>query len=305
MKFGVSLIMRGKQASPGAFVALAQQAESLGYDAVWASDHIFFPKLTQDYPNTPHGGLPPAWAEAYWESLSVLQHVAAHTKRITVGTSVLILPMHHPIQVAKRVAMLDQFSGGRFIFGVGVGWLKDEIEALGYPFKQRGARTDEGLEICRKLWTEPKATHRGRFYTFEEALFDPKPMQKPHPPIWVGGHSPEALRRVARFGTCWHPFRATDTVLVETLPKLKRALEAEGRSMDGIGIAPKLAVTFQDGPAAKGQDATEGRPQDILDTVRRLRDAGATELVMDLKPETPEQGRVVLDRFANEVRAKL
>ncbi len=305
MKFGVSLIVRGKHASPAAFVAQAQQAEALGYDAVWASDHIFFPKLKQSYPNTPHGGLPPAWEEGYWESLSVLQHVAAHTRRVTVGTSVLILPMHHPIEAAKRVAALDQFSGGRFIFGVGVGWLKDEFDALGWPFKQRGARTDEGLEICRKLWTEHRPTHQGRFHSFEEAIFDPKPLQKPHPPIWIGGHSPEALRRVARFGNCWHPFRVSHAQLVETLPKLKRALAEQGRRLEEIGIAPKQAVTFQDQPAAQGQDSTEGRPQDILDAVRRLRDAGATELVMDLKPETPEQARVTLERFANEVRPKL
>lgn len=305
MKFGVSLIVRGRHATPEVFVDMARQAEALGYDAVWSSDHIFFPKLTQAYPNTPHGGLPPHWAEGYWESLSVLQHVAAHTRRIAVGTSVLILPMHHPIQAAKRVAVLDRLSGGRFIFGVGVGWLKDEFDALGWPFKERGARTDEGLEICRKLWTEERPTHRGRFYTFEEAMFDPKPLQKPHPPIWIAGHSPAALRRVARFGDCWHPFRITHAQLVETLPKLKRALEEQGRRLEDVRIAPKLAVTFQDHPAAQGQDATEGRPQEILDAIRRLRDAGATDLVMDIKPETPEQARVTLDRFANEVRAKV
>jgi len=305
MRFGVSLIVRGKHASPDVMVAQAQQAEALGYEAVWASDHIFFPKLTQSYPNTPHGGLPPAWVEGYWESLTLLQHVAAHTKKVTIGTSVLILPMHHPIQVAKRVAAIDQFTGGRFILGVGVGWLADEFEALNWPFKQRGARTDEGLEICRKLWTEPKATHKGRFYAFEEALFDPKPVQKPHPPIWVGGHSEAALKRVAKFGACWHPFKATPAMITETLPKLRRALEAEGRKLSDIGIAPKVPITFQDDLAGQSQDPTEGRPQDILEAVKRLQDTGATDLVIDLKPETPEQSRVVLDRFANEVRAKL
>jgi probable F420-dependent oxidoreductase len=306
MKFGISLIMRGKHATADAFVTLAQRVEALGYDAVWVSDHIFFPKLQEAaHPDTPHGGLPPAWTEGYWESLSVLGHVAAHTQRITVGTSVLILPMHHPIQVAKRIAMLDHFSKGRFVFGVGVGWLREEFEALNWPFRERGARTDEGLEICKKLWTEHKPSHAGRFYRFEEAWFDPKPLQKPHPPIWVAGHTPAALKRTARFGDCWHPFRPTHALLDEKLPELKRLLEERGRKLSDVRIAPKMTVTFQDTPPQQGQDPTEGRAQDILDTVRRFRDQGATDFVIDIKPETLPHALEVLERFATEVRAKL
>ena len=305
MKFGVSLIMRGKDSTPEAFFALAQQAERLNYDSLWCSDHIFFPKLRQSYPNTPHGGLPPAWRERYWDCFTVMNQVAARTQRIAIGSSVLILPMHHPIETAKQAATLDHFSKGRFIFGVGVGWLKEEFDALNWPFNQRGARTDEGLEICRKLWTEESASHQGRFYTFEEASCFPKPMQKPYPPIWVGGHSASALKRVARFGDVWHPFRATPVLLTEKLPELKRALAEAGRKPESVGLAPKLTVGFQDSAPQKGQDLTEGRPQDILDAVRRYRDLGCTDLVMDYKPETPETARVMLDRFANEVRAKL
>ena len=306
MKFGISLIMRGTHATADAFVKLAQRAEALAYDAVWASDHIFFPKLKDAaHPDTPHGGLPPAWTEGYWESLSVLGHVAAHTKRIAVGTSVLILPMHHPIQAAKRMAVLDQLSGGRFIFGVGVGWLKEEFEALNWPFKERGARTDEGLEICKKLWTEHKPSHNGRFYQFEEAWFDPKPMQKPHPPIWVAGHTPAALKRVARFGDCWHPFRSSHALMEEKLPELRRYLEDRDRKLSDIRIAPKMTVTFQDTPPQKGQDLTEGRTQDIVDALRRFQDLGATDFVIDIKPETMEHALSTLEQFAQEVRSKL
>jgi probable F420-dependent oxidoreductase len=306
VKFGVSLIMRGKHASPAAFVKLAQHAEALGYDAVWCSDHLFFPRLEDAaHPDTPHGGLPPEWTEGYWECLAVLGHVAAHTQRIRIGTSVLILPMHHPIETAKRISVLDQLSGGRFVFGVGVGWLREEFEALKWPFRERGARTDEGLEICKKLWTERLPSHAGRFYQFEQAWFDPKPAQKPHPPIWVAGHSPAALRRVARFGDCWHPFRCSHALVADKLPELQRLLEERGRSLKDIRIAPKMTVTFQDTPPQKGQDLTEGRPQDMLDALRRFRDQGATDFVIDVNPQVLDHATATLDRFASEVRAKL
>ncbi len=306
MKFGVSLIMRGKDATPEAFFALAQQAEQLGYDSLWCSDHIFFPKLTETkHPHSADGQLPVAWRERYWECFTVMNQVAARTQRIKIGSSVLILPMHHPVETAKQIASLDHFSKGRFIFGVGVGWLKEEFEALNWPFAERGARTDEGLEICRKLWTEERADHKGRFYTFDQALCFPKPLQKPYPPIWIGGHSPSALKRVARFGNTWHPFKASHASIAEKLPELKRYLAEAGRKPESVGLAPKMTITFQDRPPQTGQDPTEGRPQDILDAVRRYRDLGATDLVMDYKPETPETARVMLDRFATEVRAKL
>jgi probable F420-dependent oxidoreductase len=304
MRFGFSLIMRGKTATPEAFFALAQQAETLGYDSLWCSDHIFFPTLKETkHPHSADGQLPQAWRERYWECFTVLNQVAARTQRISLGTSVLILPMHHPIEVAKQVASLDQFCGGRFVFGVGVGWLKEEFDALGWPFHERGARTDEGLELCLKLWSEERPSHQGRFYAFDEALFFPKPLRKP--PIWIGGHSPAALKRIARFGDVWHPFRPSYDLLTETLPRLRRLLEAGGRRPDSVGVAPKLTVTFQDVPPQPGQDPTQGRPQDILEAVKRYRDLGATELVLDYKPETPEQARVTVDRFAQEVRAKL
>jgi len=306
MKFGVSLIMRGKHASPEAFVKLAQHAEALGYDAVWATDHLFFPKVPEGaHREGPHAGLPAAWEEGYWECLAVLGHVAAHTQRIALGTSVLILPMHNPIETAKRVSVLDRLSGGRFIFGVGVGWLKEEFEGLRWPFAERGARTDEGLEICRKLWTEDKPSHAGRFYNFESAWFDPKPLQKPHPPIWVGGHSAPALKRVARFGDGWHCFRPTHALMAEKVPELKRYLEERGRKLEDIRIAPKMTVTFQDGPPRKDQAPTEGRPKDIRDALRRFQDQGATDFVIDVRPETFDHAIATLDRFAEEVREKL
>jgi probable F420-dependent oxidoreductase len=305
MKFGVSLIMRGTGASPEAFFALASHAEALGYDSLWCSDHIFFPKIKLKYPNTPHGGIPPEWHDGYWHCFTVMNQVLARTKRVTVGASVLILPMHHPIEVAKEIATLDQFSNGRVIFGVGVGWLKEEFDALSWPFEERGARTDEGLEICRKLWTEARATHTGRFYQFEEANCTPKPAQKPHPPIWVGGHSKSALKRVAKYGDVWHPFKATPAMLKETMPDLRRVVEEHGRKPESIGVAPKVMVGFQDTPPQAGQDLTEGRPQDILDAVRRYQDAGTTHLVMDFKPQTLDTGRAMLDRFASEVRSKV
>ena len=219
--------------------------------------------------------------------------------------SVLILPMRNPIEVAAQVAELDQLSGGRVNFGVGVGWFREEFEALGYPFEERGARTNEGLAVMKTLWSEGEATFEGDFYRFAEAILEPKPEQRPHPPIYIGGNSPAALRRVARFGDVWHPLKLTPEALAEFLPAVEAALAAEGRSVDGFQIAPKVALTFQDGPPAAGQEPTEGRPQDIVEALRRYREAGATELCFDIKTDSFADAMDSLDRFANEVRPKV
>lgn len=306
MKFGFSLIMRGADATPEAFVTLAERAEALAIDSLWCSDHIIVPDRTgQSYVGRADGALPGHWKEAYWEPFTVLAYLAARTKRITLGTSVCILPMRNPIEVAGYVAHLDQLSGGRIVFGVGAGWFKEEFDALRWPFAERGARCDEGLAICRVLWTQARPSFQGRFYEFADVHFNPKPVQKPHPPVWIAGHSTAALRRVARYATGWHPFKPSFDALEAGKAELKALLEAEGRGLSEITIAPKGALQFQPGDPGEGQWPLEGRPADIAAGIRRYGELGVEHFVLDYRPETLKQGLDAMERFAQDVRPKI
>ena len=306
MKYGFSIIVRGDDATPSTFAAMAERAETLAIDTLWASDHLVMPALTVSrYPGRADGQLPNEWKRTYYQPFSVLNFLAGLTTRVGLGTSVLILAMRNPLEVAAQVAELDQLSEGRAKFGVGVGWYAEEFDALGYPFKERGRRVDDGLAIVRKLWSEEKATHHGPYYQFDDTEMGPKPAQKPHPPIYIGGNSPAAIRRVARYGDVWHPFKITPDGLAESRDILKAALRDQGRQVEAFPIAPKIALTFQDGPPSEGQAATEGRPQDILDGLRRFQDEGASEFCFDINTETLPAALDTMERFAQELRDKV
>ena len=306
MKYGFSLITRGAAATREAFEQMAVKAEEWGLDSLWASDHIVIPERTiSKYPGRASGEFPPNWLEAYWEPFTALSYVAALTKKITLGTSVLILPMRNPIEIARMVADVDQLASGRFVFGVGVGWFQEEFDVLDWPFRQRGARTNEGLAICKALWTQERPSFAGKFYNFDKVYFGPKPAAKPHPPIWIGGRSPAAFKRVAKFADAWHPNRPTFESLEQDLGELSGHLEAAGRKLSDIGIGVKTMLTFQDGPPGEGQMPTEGRPEDIVAAIKRYEELGATHFTFDYNPETLDNGLYTMERFVNEVRPKL
>ena len=192
----------GFPATTEAIVQAALKAEELGFDALFVNDHV----IVDDSPRSE------PWRNVY-DPLMVLSYVAARTSRVMLGTSVLIMPYRNPIVTAKMFATLDQMSGGRAIAGVGSGWNEAEYKALGAPFRQRGARTDEYLRIWQACWEPGPVTFEGRFFSFENMHVEPKPLQQPHPPVWIGGSSEASLRRAARFGAVWQP---TPTAL-ETL----------------------------------------------------------------------------------------
>ena len=195
MRIGFSLLNNWGIEDVQALVGLASRADELGFDSVWVHDHVF---------NVGHvfdriGGKP------YYEPLTLLSFVAARTKRVRLGTSVLVLPYHNPIRLAKTAATLDVLSGGRLILGVGVGAIEKEIEALGSPFKERGAVTDEAIAVMRTLWTEEDPSFNGKYSRFAGMKFSPKPLQKPSIPVVIGGVSRAAIRRAARTGDGWQP----------------------------------------------------------------------------------------------------
>jgi probable F420-dependent oxidoreductase len=211
MRLGVHLPQIGRKAGPEAIRRAAIQAEMLGFADVWVSEHVILPKAAP-YPPSP----------AFLEPILTLTWAAAVTTRVGLGTSVIVLPMHHPVPLAKQIASLQYLSGGRAIFGIGVGWLEAEFAALGAPFRQRGRRMDESIALMRALWSEDPVSFEARYVTAEikEMRMQPQP---PRPiPIWVGGSSEPALARAVRLCDGWHGSRLTPETAAPIVQRLRR-----------------------------------------------------------------------------------
>ena len=240
MQFGVALPQFGPRARDPAvrerIREVAVAAERLGYDIVWTAEHLILPYTV--HTPYPYGDrLPFDVADPILDVASTLAYVAALTSRVRLGTSVVVLPYHHPIALAKALTSVDLLSGGRLLLGVAGGWLREEFDLLGVPFRERGARTDESLALIKRLWTEDRVSFRGRFFSVDDAAFFPKPLQRPHPPIWVGGDSAAALRRVARFGDGWLAAPRDLDHLDAGIDTIRRAAETAGRDPAAIGVA--------------------------------------------------------------------
>jgi probable F420-dependent oxidoreductase len=241
LRFGVPLPQFGPLAAgpevAARIAAVATAADRLGYDILWTAEHLIFPhEIRTPYP---YGGrFPFPVTDPMLEVISTLSWVAALTRRIRLSCSVMILPYRHPVVLAKELATLDVLSGGRVTVGVASGWLAEEFAMLGVPFRERGARMDEYLDVLRVLWTEERVTFRGRFVRIEDAAFFPKPVQKPHPPIWIGGASERAFDRIARVGAGWIAAPRPDVeTLARDTARLRRLVEARGRDPSAIGVA--------------------------------------------------------------------
>ena len=261
----------GFPATTQAIVETAQKAEDLGFDALFVNDHV----IVDDSPRSE------PWRNVY-DPMMVLSYVAAHTSKIMLGTSVLIMPYRNPIVTAKMLATLDQMSGGRAIAGVGSGWNQEEFDALGEPYRQRGSRTNEYLRIWKACWAPGPTTFDGRYYSFTDMHVSPKPLQEPHPPIWIGGSGTGSLRRAARFADVWQP---TPTAL-EDLKSNQKYL-ADMSSQMGKS-PPRTRMSFRvnfsnitgssDGSSNGGDRPTgQGTPGQVLSDMRRYRQEAGLE----------------------------
>ena len=222
MRFGVHLVAAGKMIEGEKIARVARRAEELGYDSLWVSDHIVFPtQLRSPYPYSPDGKLPLDPANPLLEPFTVLSYAAAVTKTIKLGTSVVIIPYRDPLVTAKIVSSLDVLSGGRFIFGVGVGWLDEEFRVLRQNLRDRAAQTREALLAMQACWTQDDPEFHGKFFDFSGIKFAPKPRQKPHPPIWFGGNSMPALKRAVELGNGWHAVWQTPEEVAEKAATLR------------------------------------------------------------------------------------
>jgi probable F420-dependent oxidoreductase len=238
MKFGLWFCNTGRYVDPKEAIALAQAAEAAGFESLWTVEHTVVPAgYASAYPYHPSGKMPGGRDDfPLPDPLIWMTFVAAATKRINLATGILILPQHNPVLAAKQIATLDHLSRGRVLLGIGVGWLREEFAALGVPFQERGARTDEYIVAMRELWSNDKPTFNGRFVAFNEAYCRPQPVKK-SVPIIVGGHSETAARRAGRLGDGFFPAPRAPAQLIATA---RNAAAAAGRDPDKLEITLTL-----------------------------------------------------------------
>ena len=259
----------GFPATTEAIVQAAVKAEKLGFDALFVNDHV----IVDDSPRSE------PWRNVY-DPLMVLSYVAAHTSRVLLGTSVLIMPYRNPVVTAKMIATLDQMSGGRAIAGVGSGWNEAEYAALGVPFHQRGARTTEYLRIWQACWEPGPTTYHGRFFSFDDMYVYPKPRQQPHPPLWIGGSSRASLRRAARFGQVWQPTPTPLENLVSNQNYLKDyCAEIEREDVPSTRMSFRVNFSHITGSSSGNGDRPigQGSPQQVASDITRYRQEAGLE----------------------------
>jgi probable F420-dependent oxidoreductase len=224
-------------ATPELLAVVGAEAEQRGVGTIWVGEHVvLFDDYESSYPYAADGRIPVPPGTGLLEPLTTLSFLAAHTTTVRLGTAMVLLPQRNPVYSAKEVATLDWLSNGRVDFGVGVGWLEEEFNAVNVSWPRRGRRTDEYLEVLHTLWCDETSSYEGEFYSLNACTMQPKPVQQPHPPIPIGGESDAALARVARAGQGWHTFNRPPSGLAEPLATLDRLLGERGRARSELTI---------------------------------------------------------------------
>lgn len=305
-EFGVSLPNIGMH-DPQAIRLVAEQAEAAGLDSVWAADHIVLPTgATSPYPYDVGGDflIPPGMP--FMDQFTCLSYVAGITKTVKLGTAINLLPLRHPLAVAKTVATLDVLSGGRAILGVAAGWLAQEFDALGLDFKARGKMLDEGLDVLREIWTKPNASFEGEFYRFKDMAAFPQPTQKPYPPIWVGGHTEPVRRRIARIGDVWLPplFGTTPAQLAESFEGVRDMAEQNGRARTDVNLALRVLVDLREQPDTTGPEtrgAVLGPASVVAEVLASYIEVGVSHFVLLPQARTLDDVQRTIAMLAEQV----
>jgi len=283
MKFGTFVF----QTQPATITAIAHKAEELGFESLWIPEHIMLPvKYKSPYPYSSSGRMPAPPESPLHDPMLVLAYVAAITTKIRLATGIYVLPIRNPFTTAKAVASLDVLSGGRFIFGVGIGWLEEEFEGVGSNFKDRALRSREYVALLKELWTSDEPVYHGKTVSIEGFKMNPKPLQKPHPPFVFGGHTEPSLRRTARLGDGWYGIGET---LEETERVIKRLREHEKEQHRSKPLELTVAPRFG-GPIT-------------VDQVQRLRDLGVERVLLGAIASTRDQ-LIQMERFRDDVMAQ-
>ena len=313
MEFGFGVPSRGPLASLENIVALAQKGEELGFDIITVSDHIVVPnEIDSIYPYNDTGEFTSSQSGEYMEQLTTIAYLAGVTSRIKLLTSVMVLPHRSPVLTAKMLATIDVLSQGRLIVGCGVGWMEEEFEAIGAPpYAERGAVGNEYLRVFKELWTSDDPSFDGEYASFSNIAFAPKPVQEPHPPLWIGGESPPALRRAGQLGDAWYPICSNPQFPVGTLEqfadyqaRVRRHAERAGRDTDELDFA--YSVNWFDDTQEQVVEGERriltGSPTQVAADIDALEDLGVNHLMLNFQGSDLEETIELLARFTEGVR---
>ena len=313
MEFGFGLPTRGPMAAPQSLATLARTGEELGFAIISVSDHVIIPKaINSTYPYNESGTFAGSPSGECLEQLSLLSFLVGVTSSAKLLTSVMVLPHRPPVLTAKMLATIDVLSNGRLIVGCGVGWMREEFEAIGAPsYDERGSVGDEYIQAFKELWTSDNPAFEGKYCRFANVAFAPKPVQKPHPPIWTGGESPAALRRAGRLANVWYPIGSNPRFPVGTpaqfaayAARVKRYATEAGRDPSSLDFAysanwynDQQAQTLPDGQ----RRPLTGTPQQIADDIKRYEELGVRHMMVNLQGETQAQTLERMQRFADRI----
>ena len=317
MQIGFNLPISGALSEPAIMTRIARQGEALGYDYLTLTDHIVLPNLkAPGYPYSESGEFFGDGPQRRHDQLTAAAFIAAKTQRIRLVLAVMVAPYRPAVLAAKMLATIDVLSDGRLTVGIGAGWLEAEFDAVAVtPFAARGAVTDEYIRAFRILWTEERPRLDGQWVKFDEVLFEPKPAQQPHPPIWVGGESGPALRRAARLGDAWYPIGSNNRHLLDTLPRYRAGVARLRRFTAEAGRdTAKVALTYRikrygEAVPDKASDGERrlfsGSTADIIDDLRALRDLGVGAVDIDFERPDADAALVEMRRFKETVLDRL
>ena len=311
MEYGFYLPNSGAGVEPNALSDIAKLGDRLGFFCMVMPDHVLQPnQVNSTYPYSLTGDILEAGqsGDGEWpEQITTLAYLAGITDRIKLVTSVMIIPYRNPILTAKMLSTLDMLSKGRLILGAGVGWMEEEFELLNTePFAERGAVTNEYLRAFVELWTSDNPTFEGKYVNFSDITFLPKPVQKPHPPIWIGGQSKPAIRRAAQIGNAWHPVGAIPAAplepeeLAENLALLHDYAEKAGRDPSQLQVSVK-APLYDSNNSNGSRRRFTGSPDEVRQDVQTYADVGVTHLIFDFRTADPHQTEDRMAQFSEEV----
>lgn len=281
MKIGFALPNIGPVGSARAVSEVAQRAEALGYSSLWTVERLLYPVKPQTpYPATPDGSLPAVY-QYVLDPLETLTFAAAQTKTIALGTSVLDIPYYNPVMLARRLTTLDSLSGGRVRVGLGLGWSKDEMDAAGADMKKRGAMADEFLEVLKAIWTTNPVEFHGEFYQVPKSYISPKPVQTPHPPIYLAAFAPPALKRLARMADGWNPAGIPVAGMEQMFGAVKQMAKEAGRNPSSLAMVVRANLEITERPLGKDRMIFTGTLDQIKEDVSGCCNIGAHELFFD------------------------
>ena len=310
LKVGLDVGIYGRLATRDHMLELAEMAESSNLESIWVADHVIFPTtFAAKYPYSATGAFPVDMAkEPLLEPMATMGVLVGATRRVKIGTAVLVMPYRHPVLLARMLVTLDILSGGRTMLGAGVGWLAEEFAALdARPFRARGRVTDECIEIVKRLCHGGEVTYQGAHYQFDPVVSNPGSIQRPHPPILIGGTSNGALRRTARLGDGWLSTGLRPESLRERLSTLQKLCEAQGRRFADLSLSHKLFINIGEARtgADGGREPGTGSQADIVEDLRRLVDLGYSRIVVRYRGSDAEEQRTQLRSFISQIIPKV